>query len=196
MSRWDVVSFVKNKIVNAIDFSSNFGTIEIEHREIHNGNGFNTNKALIENDTLATNEKLYVYACVDEFPIHLKTTRVQFDKSKVRIKIYEDVEFDCETGEEITAYAMNRVNVRDPAVKIYESDVVPDLSNATLIGENRLQGLEEGSGNKLVGSPAADQNNLEYIYKPNTTYVIELENIDATTIEFLNIYWFWYVAKR
>ena len=71
-----------------------------------------------------------------------------------------------------------------------------EIDEATLIGENVLQGLEEGAGNRLIGSPAADDNTLEYIYKPNSKYVLELENIDATTIEFMNVYWFWYVSGR
>ena len=183
-------------LVQSQDNSKSLGVIELEHKRIHEGNGFNANKQLLDGETLETDDKLYICVSVGDFPIHLKTRRVQFDKSKVRVKIFEDADFDDENADEIPAYAMNRTNVKDAGMKLYNAELAPELEEATLIGENVLQGLEEGAGNRLVGSPAADDNTLEYIYKPNSKYVLELENIDDTTIEFMNVYWFWYVAGR
>ena len=194
MSRWNIVDIFKN----LIDASENLGTIEIEHKKIHEGEGFNANKELLDEQVLGVGDSLWVTGVTKDLPVHLKTRRIRFDKSRCRVTIYEDVEFD-ETSEnlvEVPTYAMNRLNVRDSDFTLYNSNLVPDISNAAEIGKFTLLGIQDLQGSKVAGSPASEDNALEYIYKPNSKYALKIENIGTSDIDFMSVYWFWYLAGR
>ena len=194
MSRWDLVDIFKG----LLDKSDNIGTIEIEHRKVHQGDAFNAHKELLDGETLTAGNSLWITGVTKDFPVHLKTRRISFDKSKCRVTLYEDVEFDegSESLVEVPTYAMNRINIRECGFDLYNSELVPDVSNATEIGTFSMLGIQEVTGNRFQGNPASDDNTLEYIYKPNSKYALKIENIGTSDIEFMSVYWFWYLAGR
>lgn len=197
MSQWDVATFLKNLLDRSADvLSGSLGVIELEHKRIHSGDGFNANKELGNNDSLEVGDKFYICSSVGDDPIHLKTRQINFNKSRVKVKIYEGADFDDENTEEIPAYAMNRVNIKESGMNLCNSTIVPDLTNADVIGDYTLQGVETGAGNRPIGNPSSEDNTLEYIYKANEKYVLELENVGAEAIDFLSLYWYWYVERE
>lgn len=183
----------RSLVISKDKFSGNVGTIVTEHKKIHEGNGFNSYKSLTDGEVISPDDKVYICASVGDNAVHLKNRRVSFNKSRVKLTIYEGAEFDIEDGNEINSYSMNRTNVKPSGMKLINSAVSPDVDNSEIIVQYQILGAEVGAGNRLVGSTAFADNVLEYVYKPNEKYVLEIENIGAEDIDFMNIYWFWYL---
>ena len=192
MSRWDVI----NKLSRLFDTLTEFGglsTIYDNTIAIERGQSFNYTKRITEN--LSAGDSVWITGITQNSEIYLTLRQIRFDKGKCLITTYEDVEFDeeAEAEYEFHPYEMNRNNIKDPKFRIFNSNSAPNVENATIISQFPMLGVQELTGPaRSQGNAAFSDDGLPYIYKPNSKYALEIENIDTETIEFLSIYWFWY----
>jgi len=178
--------------------------ITTEHRYIHDGDFFIASNVLKDgNDdlvipTLGANSEQEFLVVVGEDPLHF-LMEIEIDKSRVIVQPHEDVDITADTDnddEALRLVAPNRVNVKDAGCDIYEMEGTFDDGDKGTDYEMLMPWVmeaEEGVGARTV--PVVEIARFEYILKPETKYVWNIENDKSTEITMFEVIFSWYVER-
>lgn len=162
-------------------FTGAIGSIDQEHLQIHNGNGYTiADRVLILNGGGVLDLLGIVPAAT--FP-HFRQIQVASSGGPFDIDFYEGTTVSA-NGTEITAYNNNRNSSNTPDLVTYSGPTVTD--------DGDLLETVYVPGTKQTGSLGSEGSN-EWLLKPSTNYMIRITNNTSgggTSIFVTNIFWY------
>jgi hypothetical protein len=157
-------------------------TIETEHARIHDGQAY---RVAIFWD-LAASAKTYFQMKVWAKAIHLKEKKLIDGQNRVVCKLYEAPTV-VDGNIVILALNANRNSTNTSSTQVFWYTVQPTPTGGTVLDIEYLPGTNQSAAGASVA-------NIEYILKPNTTYLFEAENLDSQTTKMLSKC-FWYETE-
>ncbi len=146
-------------------------TIDSAHRMVHRGRMFIVSYKNPDNSTIADNATLRLLIITGARPIHVIVSATSSGEGE--IEIYEGTT-SSNNGTVLGVVSMNReANLFIPTAAAYHSN---SLTNAGLLLYNALipGGASTNPTGARVGTVARE--NTEWIFKPNTVYMIRVTN--------------------
>lgn len=166
----------------SLDLSDNAViVIGSDHAQVHKGNAFKASQII----SLAGSSTVYYQFKTGAKIVHFKHRLISADKNVIIFQVYENpVVTDGTT--EVAIINANRNSATVSTVKIYTNPTV--VSGGTLTDNDMLAGTSTGSS-AVTSGPSV--NEMEWIYKVNTNYLVKLTNQNSGTAQFMFRY-FWY----
>lgn len=157
-------------------------TIEYEHAEIHEGNGYDVDLEF----TLTGQTPLYFHLKTGAYKIHLKDLFITTDKAEVKTYIYNSPTVVLNNSPTTSTI----FNADD---NIATSTTLTIYKNSTISADGTIRKVYYNSGSTDIGQTSNGGTNStqfwEYILKTNTDYLIKIIRIveDGNTLGVLKI---------
>lgn len=153
-------------------------TIDIVHKRVHDGDGFN----LDVYSTVTNGTPKYCQFETGAKYVHLHVSRIADGTDTLLCEFFEEPTLTDGTTS-VPIYNQNRNSSTATTVTAY-SDPTSVISDGTKLITNYLAGTNQAAGGAVT-------NEIEWLLKPNTTYLHKMQNLSAGTATF-SVKMFWY----
>jgi hypothetical protein len=157
----------------------------LEHHEIHEGNGWELfQEALLV--AASASMKTEIRTGADE--VHLKQIRVWLDGAIARFEILQDPTIG--TPGTLASNVVNRNRAQPLALP---GDLTFWSNAGAITGGSVLESglIGGGAGVGQTANALAGQDELEYVLKPNSKYIVRISNLDASARNFsMNLFFY------
>lgn len=163
-------------LINAIEFvTMGIKAINTDHANIHKGLGRITSEYL----TLSGNgTQEYCIETDEERYVHFKNLILMALGSSVSVSILEDATITLNTGDELLVSNPNSVSTNISGTTIRKN---PSYTGGTIM--DRVCSLADSTNQSVGISSITTDTNEELVFKPNTQYIIKLEELKGDSVE-------------
>ncbi len=164
-------------------YGKSFSAIESIHHHIHLGEGF---RACFVTEVNAASQK-YLQLKTGDSVVHLLLRRIATRQPDFTLSLFEGGTLTDGTTLLSNQHNANRLSAKEAQMKIYDNPTNVDVEGALRLECVYLPGDGQGAlagGDDFGGA-------IEWVLKPNTTYLVRLKN-DAAATNKINIEWYWY----